>query len=386
MYFQEAEHVTQLRESIRRFLDREVPLEAAAEWDRSDSMPRDVIDKLFALGVCGLTFDEDYGGHGRDICATMAVIEELSKRSIGLVGAYIMAACYGGMNITESGSEAQKSKYLPQIAAGEILFAYGLSEPDVGGDLASVRTKGVLAGDKVIINGAKRWCTGATYTDYIITLLRSDDEAPKYKNLSLVLVPADAEGVSITPINAISQRGLGTTDVHFDNVEAPIENILGGEAMWNRGWSLLVGEALSVEKLEVAAMALGNAEAAFADAFQYSQERVQFGKPICGHQAIRHRLSWCRTKLYSARVALYHTAAFAQNTPKCGLETSMTKLHVTELCQEVVLACQRVLGAYGCAAEYPMERYVRESLVMPIAGGSTDMQLNNIANLMGLPR
>ena len=388
MNFSEPEHVQQLRDTLVRFVDKELPRRTAMEWDRDDAMPRDFIKKLADLGLTGMTIPEEYGGYGRDIHATMAAIEELSKRSLGAAGFLISAACYGGMNIVESGSDEQKAELLPKIVNGELLFSYGLTEPDVGADLASVKTRARREGGKLVINGAKRFCTGAVFADYIFTLCRTEEDLPRYKNLNMVLVPKNAPGMTITPMDAISQRGMGTTDVIFEDVEVPVNHILGGESNWNQGWSLLAGPTLDIEKLEVAAMALGNAEAALADAWQYSQDRVQFGVPICVHQSVRHKLAKAKAGLLAARLTLYHAADLADQNKPCSVETSIAKYFVGEQAQEVVLACQRIMGAYGCVNGEggDMFRYVRESLVIPIAGGSSDIQLNNIANRLGLPR
>ncbi len=384
--YQDPDHIRDYRDVLRRFVAKEMPREAAAEWDRTDTYPTEVVEMLAGLGVMGLTIPEEHGGAGRDIYATMVVIEELCKRSTAIAAPFIMATCYGGMNIVESGSAQQKRDLLPGLAKGEILFAYGLTEPDVGADLASVKTRVERRGDKLIVNGAKRFCTGARHADFIYTLACSDPEAPRYENLSLVLVPRDSAGIEISDISTIGQRGVGTTDVHFDDVEVAAENIVGGEAGWNRGWAMLAGPTLDVEKLEVAAMALGVGEGAIEDAWQYAQERVQFGKPIAAQQAIRHSLARCRTQLLAARLMLYHAAGMADRNEPCSVETSMAKLFVCQEVQEVTIACQRILGAYGCVTGSDMDRYVREALVFPIAGGSTEIQLNNIANRMGLPR
>ncbi len=363
-----------------------MPRDAAAEWDRTDTYPRGVVEKLAALGVMGLTIPEEFGGVGRDVYATMVVIEELCKRSTAISGPFIMATCYGGMNIVESGSDAQKATLLPKIAAGEILFAYGLTEPDVGADLASVKTRVEMQREGLVLNGTKRFCTGARHANFIYTLARSGPEEERYRNLTLLLVPKDAAGVAITDIGTIGQRGVGTTDVHFDDVQVPIDNIVGGEDGWNKGWPMLVGPTLDVEKLEVAAMALGVGEGAMADAWDYAQQRIQFGKPIAAQQAIRHSLARCRTQLLAARLMLYHAAGMADRNEDCTVETSMAKLFACQQVQEVVLACQRIFGAYGCVSGSDMDRYMREALVFPIAGGSTEIQLNNIANRLGLPR
>jgi alkylation response protein AidB-like acyl-CoA dehydrogenase len=386
MYFaDEPQHIALLRDSIRKFLDAELPREKARRLERERRFDRASFAKLAAMGVCGLTIPEEYGSAGRDIVAAIAVIEELARRGSSLAGPYVHCAFYGGVNIAENGSAAQKQELLPLLARGEITFAYGLSEPDVGGDLASVSTRARRAGDKVIVNGTKRWCTGARFADYIYCLVRSDADAPRYRNLSILLVPTNARGITIRDIDHLGLRYTETTDVIFDEVEVPAVNVVGGEGAWNRGWAMLAGPALDVEKLEITAVTLGIAAAAVEDAWQYAQERKQFGKPICGHQAVRHALVDARTKLQACRHMLYHAAWLADRNRPCSVESSMAKLFVADTAVEIVLACQRVMGAYGCTGEYDMERYVRDIVQMPIVGGSSNMQRNNIANRLKLP-
>ena len=385
MYFaDEPEHITMLRDTLRKFVEAELPREKVRQLDREKRFDMESFRRLAALGVCGLTIPEEYGG-SRDLVAAIAVIEELARRGTYLGGPYIHCAFYGGMNIAENGSEEQKRELLPKLVRGEVLFAYGLSEPDVGGDLASVTTRARREGDRVIINGTKRWCTGARFADYIYCLVKSDSESPRYRNLSFLLVPKNTPGVTIVDIEHTGLRYTETCDVIFEEAAVPAANIVGGEAGWNRGWKMLAGLSLEVEKLEITASALGIATSAVEDAWQYSQERKQFGKPICTHQAVRHSLVEARTKLQACRHMLYHAAWLANEGRPCSVESSMAKLFVGDAVVEIVLACQRVLGAYGCAPEYDMERYVRDLLVMPIVGGSSNMQKNNIANRLGLP-
>ena len=378
MDVQEAEFITQMRDTIRRFAAKEMTRDLAAEWDRKNHFPRDVFKRLADLGLMGLTVPEEYGGTGRDISATMVAIEELARHSLAVAVPYIMASCYAGMNIEECGTEEQKREILPKVVEGSMIFAYGWSEPDVGADLASVKTRAERKGDKVVINGTKRFCSGAAISDYIYTLARSGPEEDRYQNLSLLLIPSDAAGVIITPIESMGMKGAATTDVVFDNVEIPAGNIVGGEAGWNRAWDFVVGPGLNVEKLEVAAMALGIGVAALDDAWQYADERSQFGKPIGRYQSIQHKLADMVTQLHAARLALYQAAALANDRRECSLETSMTKLFVTEVAKSVVLECQTILGAYGYVKDFSVERYVRDILLMPIIGGSSAVQKNNI--------
>lgn len=387
-HFQEAEHVTMLRDTVRRFVENEMPRELAQKWDRENTFPREIFDQLSALGVNSLTVPEEYGGAGRDITATMVVIEELARRSMAVAVPYIMCACYGAMNIEEVGSAAQKAVLLPKLAEGKLLFAYGISEPDVGADVASVRTSAVRKGNgaTVTINGSKRFCSGANIADYIYTVVKSDSEAGRYKNLSIVLIPPDAPGVTIELQNSMGMKGASTCDVTFEDVEIPAENIVGGEEGWNDGWNRIVGPGLDVEKIEVAALALGNAAAAVDDAWEYAQQRKQFGKPVSAYQSVRHMLVDAKTKLHACRLMTYHAAWLLDEKKPASVETSMAKLYVSDTAKDIVLSCQQVMGAYGYIKEFDMERYVREALLMPIIGGSSAIQKNNIANRLRLAR
>jgi alkylation response protein AidB-like acyl-CoA dehydrogenase len=206
--YEEPEHVTLLRHTLRRFLDEKVPKEIARVCDREKRYPEELFRELCGLGVCGLTIPEEYGGAGVDIVSAIAVIDELCRRGWTLAGPFIHCAFYGGVNITENSDEEQKRKLLPRLAAGEMLFAYGLSEPDVGGDLASITTRATRSADgrSVVINGTKRWVTGARISDYIYTLARSGDETERYKNLSFILVPTDSPGITIHDIDHVGLR------------------------------------------------------------------------------------------------------------------------------------------------------------------------------------
>ena len=383
MNFTEPDHIRQLRDTLERFVEKEMPRGAAADWDKRNHFPREVFDKLARLGVMGLTVPESYGGAGRDILATMVVIEELSRRSLAVSVPYIMSACYAGMNLVECATEAQKAELLPKVVDGTLVFAYGWTEPDAGADLASVKTRAERVGDSVRINGAKRFCSGAAISDYIYALVRSGNEGERYKNLSMIMIPPDTKGVTITPIEGLGMKGAATTDVIFEDVEVPFENVMGGEAGWNNGWQMIVGSGLDVEKLEVAAIGIGVARAALDDAWAYAGERQQFGKTINHYQSIQHKLADMKTQLHAARLVLYHAAWMANEHQRCGVETSMAKLFATETARSVALECQTIFGAYGYVKDFDAERYVRDALLLPIIGGSSAVQRNNIYKWSG---
>lgn len=378
-------HVTELRRQLQRFVADKAPRAKRRQWDREHTWPRDLFAELADMGLCGLTISEDFGGSGEDIWAAVAAIEELARAGPALAGPYIHCAFYGGLNISENGSPEQKAELLPRLAKGELLFAYGLSEPDIGGDLSSVKTRARIEGDSVVVNGSKRWCTGADWADYIYCLVNSNPEAPKRNALSFLLIPPSTPGVTITPIEHANLRYTASCDVHFDDVRLPLSAIAGGMAMWNQGWSMLAGRALDVEKLEITATTFGIAQAAVEEAWTYAGERVQFGKPISGHQAIRHKLVAARTRLEACRLMLYNAVRLASQGRPFAIESSMAKLFVADTCVEIAIACQQVMGAYALSDAYDMERHVRDLLGMPIVGGSSDMQKNNLAGLWRLP-
>jgi alkylation response protein AidB-like acyl-CoA dehydrogenase len=387
MDFSENEDLVMYRETIRRFLDRECPPDKVAAWDRADTIPRDLIRKMADIGVLGLTVPEEYGGLGRQVLAMSVLMEEMAARWTAIAGLYNMSVAYGSLNFVSKGTEEQKREFLPRLLAGDILFAYGLSEPDVGGDLAAVKTRAERRGGKVVLNGSKRWTSGAHFADYILALVRSGDPAERHRNLSFIILPTDAKGVSIQTTRCMGNSGVSTCDVQLDNVELDESMIMGGEAGWNNGWSMLAGPALEVEKLGPTMIALGVSRAALNEAWDYSQQRVQGGKRICGHQAVRHVLSECQTLWKACQLMAYNAAWKVESNLPSAADTSMAKLFVSETAKKITLDCQQyVMGAYGYAEGFQMERFVRDVLAIPIYGGSSAIQRNNIANLLRLPR
>ena len=188
------EELEMLRESLRALLDEIAPPETVRAWDKADHLPPELLRRFGDLGVTALAVDEEYGGIGRDVPALLMVLQETAKRSMALASLIVQCTNYAGLNIAEQGSEAQKREFLPRVARGELMFALGLSEPNVGADLPSVETRAELRGDKVVVNGAKRWCSGASISQYVYALVRSGPIEERYRNLSFVIIPTDAPG------------------------------------------------------------------------------------------------------------------------------------------------------------------------------------------------
>ena len=377
-------HVTEIRRQLSRWVAEKMPREKRREWDKAATWDRELFREIAEMGLIGLTIPEEYGGQGEDIYAAAAVIDELCQGGSSMAGPYIHAAFYGGLNISENGSNEQKEALLPKLARGEIFLAYGLSEPNVGGDLPSVETRVERKDGELIIKGAKRWCTGADWADYIYCLCRSGETGDRHGNLTFVLVPTNAKGVTMQAIEHANLRYTHSMDVYLDDVRLPESAIVGWPEKWNKGWQALAGRALDVEKIEITAVAYGIARAALEEAWKYAGERVQFGKPIGKHQAVAHKLVTARTKLAACRHMLYHAAWLASEGQPCSAETAMAKLYVADTGVEIGLACQQVVGAYGLSDAYDIERNLRDLLSMPIVGGSSDMQKNNLARMWRL--
>lgn len=384
--FADTEELALLRESVRRMIARHCPPERIVEWEENDTIPRELIGAMSELGILGLAVPEAHGGAGLGVVAMVVAMEELAAAWQGVCALYNQSAGYGSLNISAKGTEAQKRRFLPELLAGRLLFAYALSEPEVGADLASVATRAERDGDSVVLEGTKRWVSGADIADYMITLVRSGPREARRRNLSFVMVPTRADGVTLIRTPCMGTRGVATHDVILDGVRVPFDLVLGEEEGWNRGWDMLAGPVLEIEKLVPSTIALGTARAALDEAWEYSRTRRQFGKPICAHQAVRHVLVEARTNLQACRLMLYDAAAKVDSGTPSAVETSMAKLFVADQCRNIVLACQQVMGAYGYAKGFQMERYVRDILAVPIYGGSSAIQKNNLASLLGLPK
>ncbi len=384
MNTREPESVRHIRELVSKFLDREAPRDVARRWEEAGEVPLEVYRKLVDLGVMGISVPEEYGGLGRNIPGTMAVIQELSRRSFMLNFMYVMCACYVGLTMTEIGSEEQRRYFLPKVVTGDVWFCYAWTEPDGGPDLPSVTTTAVRDGDEVVINGTKRFIGGASMCDYLYTLVRSGPAEDRYNNLSIFLIPRATRGVELR--NLKTMLGSHTYEVTLENVRVPMTNLVGGPEGWNRAWKMFTGPGLDIERLLAASGALGIAEAAFAEAWEYSQQRRQFGRPICAFQSIRHKLADMSSQLYACRLMLQDTAELVNERQKADVQTSQAKLFVSESAKQIALDSQTIMGAYGYSKDYDTERLVREALLSPIVGGSSAAQRNNIVNLMGLPK
>lgn len=375
------EEQNMLKDTIRRFVETEIPREVAAEIDEEDKFPHALLQKLCDLGFMGINVPEEYGGQGGDVIDEMIFFEELSKRLPVLAWAAGNIILYGSEIIGTNGNEEQKQKYLPKLAKGELKFAYGLTEPNAGSDAASILTKAVLEGDHYVVNGSKIFISGAGIADIVVTNARTGES--KYGGITDFLVDTKSEGYSTKPIKDLGYRGSNTCEVYYDNVKVPSENILGGPECLNKGWKQMM-RLLNTERLLLSACALGIGQGAFEYALTYAKEREQFGQPIGSFQVIQHMLVEMATELEAARQLAYYAAWRDTQGMEAVKETSMSKYYCAEVAKKVALQGVQILGGYGYTMEYDAQRYLRDVLVLSIGGGTTQIQKNIIGRQLGL--
>ncbi len=381
MDFNFTEEQNMLRDTVRRFVEAEIPREVAAEIDEQDRFPHELLQKLCDMEFMGMNVPEEYGGQGGNIVDEMIFFEELSKRLPVLAWAAGNVILYGNEIIKTNGNEEQKRKYLPRLVKGELKFAYALTEPNAGSDAASLRTKAVLKDGHYVINGSKIFITGAGISDIVVTNARTAES--RFKGITDFLVDTKSEGFSVRPIKDLGYRGSNTCEVYYDNVKVPVENILGGPECLNTGWKQMM-RLLNTERLLLSACALGIGQAAFEYALNYAKEREQFGKPIGHFQVIQHKLVEMATELEAARRLAYYAGWKETQKMECVTETSMSKYFCAEVAKKVAMQGVQILGGYGYTMEYDAQRYLRDVLVLSIGGGTTEIQKNIIAKQLGL--
>ncbi len=381
MDFAFTEEQEMLRETIRRFVEQEIPAEKAREIDERDEFPHELLQKLCDLGFMGINVPEEYGGQGGNVVDEMIFFEELAKRLPVLAWAAGNIILYGNHIIGVNGNEEQKREYLPKLVNGELKFAYALTEPNAGSDAANIRTKAVLKDGRYVITGSKIFITGAGIADIIVTNCRTGES--RTKGITVFLVDAKSDGYSARPIKMVGHKGSNTCEVHYDDVEVLPEKILGGEEFLNKGWYQMM-RLLNKERLVLSSCALGIGQAAFEYALNYAKEREQFGQPIGQFQSIQHMLVDMATELEAARRLAFYAAWKEINGMDCVKETSMAKYYCSEVAKRAALQGVQILGGYGYTMEYDAQRYLRDVLILSIGGGTSQIQKNIIGKQLGL--
>jgi acyl-CoA dehydrogenase len=373
-----------LRDAVREFVARERIVERARDWDREAKFPRDAWAALAATGWCGLGVPEEFGGGGGSVTDLAVVIEELARGDASFASTYMANQFSGVRTIAGHGTDAQKAEFLPKLGAGEVMFAIGVTEPDGGTDVLSVmRTNAVRDGDEWVLNGSKMYTTGATYSDYILLLAKTDREAEKKTlGLTLFIVPTDHPGVEIQKLEMLCGRAGETTQTFYSDVRLPADSVVGEVG---RGFYHLL-DSLNNERILLAAMSLGSCGAALDAAVAYANERRAFGRTVGGFQAIQHKLARCAMQLEAARLMTYHAADLQERGEPCQAEAAMAKVMTSEVAWETAFEGTRVMGGMGISLENDMQRYLRDAWP-PLNGPMTNEQaLNIIGESLGLER
>ncbi len=365
-----------IRDTARDFAERELEPHAS-EWDEGHLFPRNVFNKMAALGFAGMTVPEEYGGVGADTLTYILMLEELNRvvPALGTVISVHNSLACGAL--VHFGNEAQKARYLPMLASGEWLGAYALSEAHAGSNPAAMRATAVRRGDVYVVNGTKTWITSGASGDMSVLFAVTGNTEKPSRNISAFICPRDTPGLQIGKLeNKMGIRASETTQLIFEDAEIPAENLLGEEGQgFKIAMSLLDGG-----RIGIAAQGVGIAQRAFEEATNYSLEREQFGGPISDQQAIQFMLADMATGLSAARLLLYRAATMRDKGMKVSKEASMAKLFASELAMKSAWAAVQIHGGYGYVKEYPVERFFRDAKITEIYEGTSQIQRIVIAS------
>ena len=369
-----------LRDSIAKMMDKVATPEYIRRLDREQAYPYELYDAWIEMGLLRMCFPEEYGGLGGSVMDMVVIAEELSRKSFDFFTAF-GGSVFNGLNLVNKGTEEQKQYWIPKLLAGEIRLSISMSEPDAGSDIGAMRTTTKRDGDDWVINGQKIWATGAGAKNNVICCYTKTDTSVHYrKGMSLFLIDNDAPGVTLRKLDMLGRRCVGTYEIFFDNVRVPAARLVGGE---NKGWEVVLA-GLQVERITSTAGYSGGAQAVVDLALQYAKDRKQFGRPIGTFQAIGHMLADMQTELEAARTLMWRAAWMVSQGKDALKEISMAKLFGSEMYARVANMGMQIMGGYGYNMEFDMQRHFRDARSGTIGAGTSQIQRNLIANLMGL--
>ncbi|WP_340110426.1 acyl-CoA dehydrogenase family protein [Pikeienuella sp. HZG-20] len=378
------EEFEMVRDQFRRFADEKVIPHAHGWHLRDELIPIEIIEEMAALGVFGLTIPEEFGGAGMGKTAMCVVSEELSRGYIG-VGSLGTRSEIAAELILNGGSEAQREKWLPKIASGEILPTAVFTEPNTGSDLGALRTRAVKDGADYLVTGAKTWITHAARADVMTLLARTDGDSNDYRGLSMFLAekprgtdeaPFPAEGMSGGEIGVLGYRGMKEYEIGFDGFRVKGENLLGGEE--GLGFKHLM-KTFESARIQTAARAVGVAQAAMEIALGYAEERKQFGKPLSAFPRVYGKLAMMAVEIMIARQITYFSAREKDADRRCDLEAGMAKLLAARVAWSNADNGLQIHGGNGFALEYPISRILCDARILNIFEGAAEIQAQVIA-------
>jgi alkylation response protein AidB-like acyl-CoA dehydrogenase len=361
--------------TVADFVDREVR-PVARELEHANAYPAELIEQMKAMGIFGLAIPDPYGEAPVSTPCYAEVTAELARGWMSLAGAM------GGHTVVAKmllafGTEEQKQRYLPRMATGEVRAAMALTEPGGGSDLQAMTTTAQADGDGYRVNGTKTWITNARRSQLIALLCKTDPAArPRHRGISVLLVE-HGDGLEVSrDLPKLGYKGLESCELSFTDYLAPAGAVLGGEP--GRGFAQMM-KGLEIGRIQVAARAVGVAQAAFDDALRYAQQRESFGVPIWKHQQVGGYLADMATRLTAARQLVRYAAERYDAGERCDMEAGMAKLFASEAAMEIALQAIRIHGGYGYSTEYDVERYFRDAPLMIVGEGTNEIQRNVIA-------
>jgi len=379
------EELELFRRETRAWVERECPKDWAREAEaREHDYPFDLWEKLSTAGYHGIGIGEEYGGQGGDVVVQSVLARELARTLGGLAWIWGITSFAGGKSIGLYGSEAQKQRFLPATARGELRYAIGFTEPDGGTDvLGAMTTSATRAEGGWVLQGRKTWCSSAHVADYVLLLARSDAKVEKrHQGLTLFLVPTAADGVGITELPKLGMRAIGSCDVGLDEVFVPDELVLGEPG---NAWRMLL-PTLNNERIIVSSFCCGILDGILEDALAYMHEREAFGRPIGAFQALQHYLADIAMWRHQASLVTLQAAWLQASGRECFQETTIAKVTASEAAVRAADLGIQILGGMGYSSETDMQRYWRDARLFRIGPITNEMARNAIAENLGLPR
>lgn len=368
-----------LLDSIRQFVN-EALIPRENEVAETDEIPADIVQQFQDMGLFGLTLPEAYGGLGVTMEEEVHIAFELGRTSPAFRSYFGTNNGIGSLGILLDGTEAQKQHYLPKLASGELLSSFCLTEPDSGSDAASLKTTAVRDGEHYVINGTKRFITNAPHAGIFTVMARTNPHIKGSGGISAFIIERNTPGVSLGKRDhKMGQQGAHTSDVIFDNVRVPAEQLIGG--VEGVGFKTAM-KVLDKGRLHIAAVSVGAAERMLDDALRYAIDRKQFGQPIAEFQLIQAMLADSKAEIYAARCMVLDAARKRDEGLDIGTQASCAKMFATEMCGQVADRCVQIHGGAGYVSEYAIERFYRDVRLFRLYEGTTQIQQLVIARNM----
>lgn len=366
----------QFREMVRRFVDKEI-LPFADAWDEAGSFPRALYGRAAELGLLGLGFPEAYGGMPGDLLHELVMVEQLSRAGSGGLLASLFSHTIGAPPIVNGGSAVLRASVLPRILSGEKISALAVTEPSGGSDVANLTTRAEREGDHYIVNGGKTFITSGMRADYLTVAVRTG--GPGARGVSVLLIDADTLGLTRTPLKKMGWWCSDTAEIHFDACRVPVDRLLGPE---NGGFELLMRN-FNHERLSLAMQCYGLARVCLDEAATWAQQRITFGKPLTGHQAVRHKLVAMATRIEACRALLEDLTARMQAGAAPIAQLCMLKNLAAQTLQFCADQAVQILGGMGFMRGCKSERIYREVKVYMIGGGAEEILKDLAARQLG---